>query len=161
MDCQERPAANVAGLAGKASTMIRAFVSGRVGNDAELKYTQSGMAVATFSIASDNGKGSNGEKKDPTWITVKLWDKKAEGLSQYITKGKYVVVSGPASAEAWVDRKTGEARSKLVITCYEFEFGGGGSKDEGHNQDMERRVYSTPQPPVTDGTQITDDDIPF
>ena len=52
--------------------MNNCVFAGRAGKDAELKYTQSGKAVASFSIAIDNGKDSNGEKRAPLWIIASL-----------------------------------------------------------------------------------------
>ena len=58
--------------------MNTAVFAGRVGTDAELNYTKSGKAVASFSIAIDNGKDQDGNKREATWIKAVLWEKKAE-----------------------------------------------------------------------------------
>src|ERR1700683_2520092 len=104
--------------------------AGHVGTAAKLEHTQGGKAVASFSMAIDNGKESNGQKRDPTWIKAVLWEKKAEALAQYITKGKMVVVSGPVRVEAWISRKGNEAQAVIVCTVRELTFGGGGDKPE-------------------------------
>jgi single-strand DNA-binding protein len=95
-----------------------------------LEHTPGGKAVSTFSMAIDNGKESNGQKRDPTWIKVVVWEKKAETLAQYITKGKMVVVSGPVHTEAWISRNGGEAQAVIVCTVRELTFGGGGDQPE-------------------------------
>lgn len=125
---------------------------GHVGNDAELKYTNNGKAVATFSLAVANGKDAQGNERVPTWVKATLWEKRAEGLAKHITKGKCVAVVGPVSAEAWIDKTTGEARSKLCVTVREFDFCGGGG-------DRQRSDDSTPQDAGDPG--IRDEDIPF
>jgi single-strand DNA-binding protein len=99
---------------------VGAFV-GHVGKDAKLERTQGGKAVASFSLALDNGKDAQGQKRDPTWIKCVLWEKKAEALAQHVTKGKMVAVSGPVSVEAWIS-KQGEAQAAIVVTVREFAF---------------------------------------
>lgn len=131
---------------------------GRVGADCEVRYTQQGKPVADFSVAIDQGKNSNGDKRDALWIKAVLWEKKAEALAQYITKGKMVAVSGPVSTEAWVDKQSGNARSKIVVTVREFTFCGGGKNEDGGQQP--NTPASPPADPQNSGP-ITDDDIPF
>lgn len=126
---------------------------GRVGTDAALKYTGTGMAVSSFSMAVDNGKDKDGEKRAPTWIKATLWAKRAESLTEYITKGKLVCVTGPVSSEAWCD-KAGEAQSKIVVTVREFEFCGG-AKAEGEQA-------AKPKPKAEESSDfITEADDPF
>lgn len=69
-------------------------------------------------------------KRDPTWIRCTLWERKAEALAKYITKGKMVVVSGPVDVECWISRQGGEAQAAIVCTVREFTFCGGGEKPE-------------------------------
>lgn len=60
---------------------------GYVGRDAELRYIPNGKAVASFSLAVNDG--------DKTmWVKVTMWDKLAEGLSQYVKKGTQLLVEG-------------------------------------------------------------------
>ena len=135
---------------------------GRVGQDAELKYTTAGKPVCSFSMAIDNGKDKEGEKRSPTWIKATLWEKRAEALQPYITKGKLVMVQGPVSTEAWVGKEDGEAKSKITVTCREFEFCGGTKSEEGGDAEQKTtRPTVAPPPPgtTTDSTQITDEDI--
>src|ERR1700676_991475 len=58
-------------------------IIGRIGKVGELRYTQSGKAVVNFSVAVDNGKDSDGEKRAATWFEISLGEKQAEGLAQY------------------------------------------------------------------------------
>lgn len=142
--------------------MNKGVFVGRVGQDAEMRYTQSGTAVASFSLALDNGKDKEGEKRQPTWIKAVMWDKRAESLAQYVTKGKLVIVVGPVSTEAWTDKNSGDAKSKIVVTVNEFEFGGGGKDDKS---DTDSQPQTTPsrhtQRDEAASTQIQDEDIPF
>ncbi len=131
--------------------MNQATFIGRVGGDAELKTTSTGKAVASFSMALDNGKDKEGQKRQPTWVKATLWERRAESLAQYITKGKLVYVAGPVSIETWVDKSDGSAKGKLCVTVREFEFCGGGDKKE---------EQAEPAAAPCGGSTITDD-MPF
>jgi single-strand DNA-binding protein len=96
---------------------------GHVGKDCKLEITQGGKAVASFSLAIDNGKNGDGQKRDPIWIKCVLWEKKAEALAQHVTKGKMVAVSGPVHVEAWIGNHS-EALAAIVCTVREFTFCG-------------------------------------
>lgn len=130
---------------------------GRVGQDAEVRYTSSGKAVADFSIAIDNGKDERGTKRPPTWLKAVLWEKKAEALAKYITKGKMVAVAGRVSAEAWNDRQSGDPKCKVVVTVNDFTFCGD-AKREDDGQDSAPAPAQAAQP---NAGPITDEDIPF
>ena len=74
--------------------MIKVFLTGRLGKDAEVRQTQSG-AVAGFSVATDVGFG---DRKQTLWFDCSIWGKRAEsGLIQYLTKGQQVAISGELS----------------------------------------------------------------
>jgi single-strand DNA-binding protein len=137
--------------------MNTAVFAGRVGQDAELNYTKSGTAVASFSMAIDNGKDKDGQKRPATWIKAVLWEKRAESLAQYIKKGIVVIVSGPVSTEAWTSKQDGSAQAKIVCTVREFDFGGSKSEDNGEQQSPRPAQAAAPQ----GASPITDEDIPF
>lgn len=134
-----------------------ATFAGRVGTDAELRYTGSGTPVASFSMAIDTGKDGSGERREPLWIKAVLWQKKAEALAQYIKKGNMVVVSGPVDVEAWIASSSGEAKGKVVVTVREFTFAGG-KNDASENHGP---ASGAVQPPARESAPISDDDIPF
>lgn len=90
---------------------------GRLGGDAESRYTTSGTAVSSFNLALDTGKDKEGNKRKPVWIKVVLWAKQAEALAKYLTKGKEVAISGEiAEPEAWINKADGTAHARTVIT---------------------------------------------
>ena len=72
---------------------------GNLGKDPEMRYTPSGLAVTSFSVAvSRNYKGSDGaQKKETIWFRVSVWDKQAESCNTYLKKGNKVVVEGRLS----------------------------------------------------------------
>ena len=141
--------------------MNSATFAGRVGADAELKYTQGGKAVADFNIAVDNGKDSEGQKRQPTWVKCVLWERKAEGLAQYIKKGSIVVVQGPVSTEAWISKQDGKPQSRIIVTVREFTFGGGAKTENSNAADDFGPAPVAQQPPQRESAPITDSDIPF
>jgi len=137
--------------------MNNSVFAGRVGNDAELTYTKDGKAVASFSVAVDNGKDREGEKRKPTWVKAVLWEKRAEALAPHIKKGSMVVVSGRVSSEAWISKQSGDVESKIVITVNDFTFGGSPkSNDESSAPAQAARPVQAAAP-----IPIDDSDIPF
>jgi single-strand DNA-binding protein len=79
-------------------------LAGYIGSSAELRYTPQGTPVSNFSVAADSGWG---DSKVTTWFRVTIWGKLAESLSQYLTKGKLVLVEG----ELKPDPETGGPRT--------------------------------------------------
>lgn len=90
-------------------------IAGNVGNVKDLKEV-GGKSVLNFSIAVDNGKDKNGDRRESTWYDCALWDKRAESLAPYIQKGSKLVVSGRPSARAH------EGKAYLGITVNELTF---------------------------------------
>lgn len=107
-----------------------ASFAGYIGRDAKLEKTAGGKAVASFSVAIDNGKDADGKKRDPLWIKCVLWEKKAESLAEHIVKGKMVAVSGPVHVEAWMDHHN-QAAAAVVCTVHTLTFGGGPGEHAG------------------------------
>lgn len=70
-------------------------IAGNVGRDAEVKSTQSGDDVASFSVAVNDGKDKT------TWFDCSLWGDRARKLAPYITKGSKITVSGAVSAREY------------------------------------------------------------
>ena len=90
---------------------------GYLGRDPEMRYTPSGTAVASFSVAVND---TFGEKKNTIWFRVSAWDKLAEVCNQYLNKGSQVLVEGRLIA----DPETGgpkmfERNDKTVGTSFE------------------------------------------
>lgn len=83
-------------------------IVGNVGKDPEMRYTPTGQAVTSFSVATNRQyTGSNGEQvKETIWFRVSTWGKLAETCNQYVKKGSKVLVEGRLTA----DKATGGPR---------------------------------------------------
>ena len=77
------------------------IVVGNVGRDAEMRYTPSGQAVASFSVATNrNTPHPDGEQvKETVWFRISAWGKQAEVCNQYVKKGMKVLVEGRLTAD--------------------------------------------------------------
>jgi single-strand DNA-binding protein len=77
------------------------IIVGNVGRDPEMRYTPSGQAVTSFSVATNRQyTGNNGEKiKETIWFRVSAWGKQAEVCNQYVKKGSKVLVEGRLTAD--------------------------------------------------------------
>ena len=84
------------------------IIVGNVGRDPEMRYTPSGQAVTSFSVASNRKyTSSNGEQVNETiWFRVSAWGKQAEVCNQYLKKGSRVLIEGRLTP----DRATGGPR---------------------------------------------------
>lgn len=134
--------------------MNKAFFVGRVGKDAEVKYTPQGKAVCNFSIAVDVGWGEN---KKTLWVGGTLWEKKAESLAKFLTKGKQVAICGEVDLRVWIGRNDGDAQGQITVNVRDLTLCGGSG-------DRQSSDAAQPNPEPSDpraGSPITDEDIPF
>jgi single-strand DNA-binding protein len=99
------------------------LISGRLGQDAETKYTASGTAVCSFSVAVDSGYGDN---KKTNWFRCSLFGKRAEGgLVPYLVKGQQVIVTGEVSLNEW--QSDSGTKSSLNVFVDKVQLVGGKS----------------------------------
>ena len=99
---------------------------GRLSRDPELKYAPSGAPVCTFSVATNQHyTKSDGQKAQAvTFVDVTAWRRLAELCSQFLRKGREVLVSGVLKQDRWIDAKTQQPRSKLKVVAREVKFVG-------------------------------------
>lgn len=96
----------------------KVMLIGRLGKDPELKYTQSGTAVVTFSIATGlTWKDSSGDKQEKTeWHNVKAWKGLAETCGSYLKKGSKVYVEGRLETSTWEDEnKKKNYKTEIIL----------------------------------------------
>lgn len=108
----------------------KCFFMGRLTRDPELRHTQSGTAVASFSIAVDRDfKDKTTGEKATDFIDVVAWRNTAEFVSRFFTKGSMAVVEGRLQLRDWTDKDGNKRRSAEVIA--DSVYFGGSRKDGG------------------------------
>lgn len=147
---------------------------GRLTREAELKYTNSGLAVCKFSLAVNRRKRSGEQWTDEvSYFDVVLWGKQGEAIQQYLGKGKQIAVSGELRQNRW--EQDGQNRSKVEIVASNVQLLGGGSGNSGggsgnyggnqsenqSNEPSERKSFGEFQPASSNGPENFEDDIPF
>ena len=117
------------------------ILMGRLTRDPELRRTQSGTAVTSFSLAVDRDFKSQGGDKETDFIDIGAWRNTAEFVSKYFTKGRMAVVEGRLQIRDWTDRDGGKRRSAEVIAENVYF---GDSKREGGSDYSSAPAYSAP-----------------
>lgn len=134
-------------------------IAGRVGGDAQQRYTGGGQSVVNFSVAVDTGKDSQGVKRPPLWVKCALWGERGEKLVQYITKGMAITVSGRAGVEKPWKNRDSEFIAGITLDVNQLTFQS--SKGERDTHDGDHDEPATPRPGGGTGPEISDEDIPF
>lgn len=133
-------------------------IAGRLGRDAELRYTQSGKPVLGFAVAVDK-RGPNGEK-GTEWVDCSVWGDRGEKLAEYLTKSKVVAVSGEAGVRAYMG-KDGKPVAALTLRVIELTLLGGGSEG-GERPQRQGGGGAKPAGAPAPAEHFPDDDeIPF
>jgi len=130
---------------------------GNLGNDPEMRYTPSGVAVASFNLAVNRSwTGQDGQRQDKTtWFSVSVWNKQAETVTQYLSKGRQVMVVGEVEdARVFTDRD-GNARASLEVRALNVRFLG----QRGDGAMGGPPSSSAPAP--AGAAEVHDEDIPF
>ena len=94
----------------------RILLMGRLTRDPELRHTQTGTAVASFTLAVDRDfKDKNTGEKATDFIDVVAWRQTGEFVSKYFTKGRMAVVEGRLQMRDWTDKDGNKRRSAEVV----------------------------------------------
>ena len=117
------------------------ILMGRLTRDPELRRTQSGTAVTSFSLAVDRDFKSQSGEKETDFIDIVAWRNTAEFVSKYFTKGRMAVVEGRLQIRDRTDRDGGKRRSAEVIAENVYF---GDSKREGGSDYGSAPAYSAP-----------------
>ncbi len=96
----------------------------RLGADPEMRYTPSGIAVATLSVCTQTSwtTSSGEERREVEWHKVTVWGRQAEACNQHLTKGARVEISGSIHYTQWEDRESGEKRYSVEIRAQRVLF---------------------------------------
>lgn len=139
-----------------AKDLNKVTLIGRLGQDPELKYTQSGIAVAKFSLATSmSWKDQDGNNQEKTeWHNIVVWRKLAEICAEYLKKGSKVYVEGSLSTSTWEDEnKKKHYKTEVVMNDMIML----DSKGSGDSSGSSASVSST----AAETTSAKDDDLPF
>lgn len=138
----------------------KAILLGRLGKDPELKYTSSGKAVCTFSLAtSERWTGADGQKTESTcWHNIVAWGKQGEVIKEYLSKGRELYIEGRIQNRSY-DDKDGNKKYISEVVLQNFSFVGSRG-DSGGGSGGEQSDPPPPPPPASGGGG-DDDDLPF
>lgn len=107
---------------------------GNLVRDPETRHTQGGKSVTNFTLAVNRkiGDDRNGNARESVaFIDVAIWGPRGDAFARFHRKGSLAFVAGDLIQDEWDDKKTGEKRSKLKVTAWEWEFVGGKSNGGG------------------------------
>ena len=149
----------------------KVIIAGNLTRDPELRYTPKGTAVARITLAVNRTYTSSegGEKKEEvSFVDVDIWGRQAEVISQYMKKGRPLLVEGRLKQDTWEDKNTKQKQSKLKVVLESFSFidsnrgdGGGGAPEAPRS----RPAPASPGPAAPEGGEADGppegDDVPF
>ena len=147
----------------------RIVIMGRLTRDPELRRTQNGTAVTSFSVAVDRDfKSRESGEKATDFIDVVAWRQTAEFVCQYFTKGRMAVVEGRLQIRDWTDRDGGKRRNAEVVVDNIY-FGESKRREGGEMRSDSRHAYQSSNEGVSPGmgasafSELGDDDgeLPF
>lgn len=130
----------------------KVVLCGRLTADVELKQTQNGIAVATFTLAV-NRRVAQGKPQETDFISCQAWRQTAEFISRYFKKGSALCITGSIQTRSWNDNN-GQKRYATEVVADEAMF------VDGKNDTTEAPTYrKTSAPPEFEKTQ--DENLPF
>lgn len=144
--------------------MNKVFLIGRLTRDPELRYTNSNIATASFSIAVDrNFTNQNGER-EADFINVVVWRKQAENVKNYLTKGSQIAIDGRIQTRSY-DGQDGQKRYVTEVVADNVQFlsratnsnGGGNNTQPAFNDNATPYDFSTSSAPEKETTDVSND----
>lgn len=143
-----------------------AAIVGRLGKDPELRTTQSGKSVTSFSLAVQRPRKNQNGEYESDWLDVQAWGTTAEFICKYFQQGQLMAVSGRIQTRVYTDRD-GKARKAVEIVAQDASFCESRKREEPVKQPSS---FSRDAEPVKEYEQqamlppddfLGDDDIPF
>src|SRR6266568_2470601 len=111
----------------------KAILLGHVGKDPEIRSTNGGTIVASFSLATaDRQKDGQGNWQDRTeWHNLVAFNRTAEIIRDYVRKGSQLLIEGKIQTRTWDDRESGQKKYRTEILIYDITLLGGGRGENG------------------------------
>ena len=142
----------------------KVILAGNLTRDPELRYTPKGTAIAQLGLAINRVyKTETGENKEEvTFVDVDAFGRSAEVISQYLKKGRRILIEGRLKFDQWDDKQTGQKRSKLRVVLESFQFMDS-QRNEGGAPPPSSSRSSEPMapPPEPEPAAQNEDDVPF
>jgi single-strand DNA-binding protein len=137
--------------------MQKLFLAGNCGKDAELRTLGNGDPVLNFSLAIDNGKDRDGNRRDSTWYDCSLFGKRAAGLAPHIRKGDRLTLIGRPTV------RVHEGKAYLGISVDDLTFMGSANRDAAGPSPSPGTAddYREKRQAANGGHADLDDDVPF
>ncbi|MBQ1501399.1 MAG: single-stranded DNA-binding protein [Firmicutes bacterium] len=141
----------------------RIVLIGRLTRDPELRYTQSGVAVASFTLAVDRKFKNQAGEREADFIPVVVWRQMAETCNTYLSKGKLAAVDGRLQIRSY-EAKDGTKRTVAEVVADDVRFLS--PKDSGSGSFAGGYGAPAPEPESpfdqsNDADMVGDDDLPF
>ncbi len=151
-------------MAGRSINKV--LLLGHLGKDPEVRYTNSGKAVATFTLATSQGwKDQEGNDQERTeWHRIVAWGRLGEICGEYLSKGKQVFIEGRIQTREWEDQDKNKRTTVEIIASDMVMLGGGQSRPSGdyNRQRADNRPKAAPEKQTDDKYYPPpEDDIPF
>ncbi len=132
------------------ASVNKVILIGNLGKDPVIRYTASGTAVASLSLATtDTWTNKNGGKETRTeWHRIVAWDKLAEICGEYLTRGKSVYIEGRIQTKDWEDKEGNKRQTKEIVATAMQMLGAKGDAGQGetNNPDADDSPGSTTTP---------------
>ena len=135
------------------ASINKVILIGNLGRDPEVRRTQSGTSVASFSIATtEKFSDRSGNRQERTeWHNIVVWDKMAELAGKYLKKGSSVYLEGKLQTSSWEDKNGGGKKYKTEIIANQMQFLGG--RNDGGSSEL-------PSTDINADVNV-DDELPF
>jgi single-strand DNA-binding protein len=148
---------------------------GRLTRESELRYSSGGMAICSFSLAVNRRKrtADNRWEDEANFFNCTMFGKSAEGLNQYLEKGRQVSILGELRQNRWEQDGQNRSRVEIIVNSLQLLASAGGDRPEGRRTDSPAKPQGsyaarTPSPPpmmpdmdMGGPEQFDDDQIPF
>ena len=136
-----------------------AILMGRLTKDPELRTTQNGTSVTSFTVAVDREYVRQGEERQTDFINVVAWRQTAEFVSRYFKKGSMIAVQGSIQTRNYED-KNGNKRTAVEVIADKVSFCGS-KAESGNSAPVDAQANASDYTAINTNDSGEDDDLPF
>ena len=140
--------------------MNKLTIIGNLTRDPELRTTQSGISVCTFTVAVNRRKTQNQQQPEADFFRVSAWRELGENCAKWLIKGKKVAVIGPVSVSTY-QGNDGNTYANLEVTAQDVEFLSPAGQTESAPQAAPQPAQQTQMPIAGGFTAVETDELPF